>query len=101
MMYALNDPLASMVFIDCFIVLKLMLKCILLERKRYIYIIDIISNYYNMIVHGLRVLSGVYLYIDTQIYLECANNTTAVQEAITHIQDYITDVSNWMSRSAL
>ena len=31
----------------------------------------------------------------------CANNTTAVQEAITRIQDCITDVSNWMSRSAL
>ena len=38
---------------------------------------------------------------DTQIYLQCANNTTVVQEAITRIQDCITDVSNWMSRSAL
>ena len=38
---------------------------------------------------------------DTQIYLQCANNTTAVQEAITRIQYCITDVSNWMSRSAL
>ena len=38
---------------------------------------------------------------DTQIYLQCANNTTAVQEAITRIQDCITDVSNWLSRSAL
>ena len=38
---------------------------------------------------------------NTQIYLQCANNTTAVQEAITRIQDCITDVSNWMSRSAL
>ena len=38
---------------------------------------------------------------DTQTYLQCANNTTAVQEAITGIQDCITDVSNWMSRSAL
>ena len=38
---------------------------------------------------------------DTQIYLQCTNNTTAVQEAITRIQDCITDVSNWMSRSAL
>ena len=38
---------------------------------------------------------------DTQIYLQGANNTTAVQEAITRIQDCITYVSNWMSRSAL
>ena len=37
----------------------------------------------------------------TQIYLQCANNTTAVREAITRIQDCITDVSNWMIRSAL
>ena len=38
---------------------------------------------------------------DTQIYLQCANNTTVVHEAITRIQDCITDVSNWMSRNAL
>ena len=38
---------------------------------------------------------------DTQIYLQCENNTTAVQEAITRILDCITDVENWMSRSAL
>ena len=38
---------------------------------------------------------------DTQIYLQSENNTIAVQEAITRIQDCITDVSNWMSRSAL
>ena len=38
---------------------------------------------------------------DTQTYLRCANNTTAVQDAITRIQDCITDVSNWMNRSAL
>ena len=37
----------------------------------------------------------------TQIYLQYANNTTAVHEAITRIQDCITDVSNWMRRSAL
>ena len=36
---------------------------------------------------------------DTQIYIQCANNTTAVQEAITRIQDCITDVSKWMSRN--
>ena len=38
---------------------------------------------------------------DTQIYLHCANNTTDVQESITCIQYCITDVSNWMSRSAM
>ena len=38
---------------------------------------------------------------DTQIYLQCINNTSAVQEAITRIQDYITDVSNRLSRSAM
>ena len=38
---------------------------------------------------------------DTQIYIQCANNTTAVQEAITRIQDCITDVSKWMGRNAL
>ena len=38
---------------------------------------------------------------DIQIYLQCVNNRTAVQEAITRIQDCITDVSNWMSSSAL
>ena len=38
---------------------------------------------------------------DTQIYIQSANTTTAVQEAITRIQDCITDVSNWMSRHAL
>ena len=37
----------------------------------------------------------------TPKYLQSANNTTSVQEAITRIQDCITDVSNWMSRSAL
>ena len=38
---------------------------------------------------------------DTQIYIQCANNTEVVQEAITRIQDCITDVSKWMSRNAL
>ena len=38
---------------------------------------------------------------DTQIYIQCANNTTAVQEAITRIQDCITDVSKWMGRNVL
>ena len=41
MMYALNDPRTSLVFIDCFIVLKWMLKCVLLLRIKidiYIYI---------------------------------------------------------------
>ena len=38
---------------------------------------------------------------DTQIYIQCANNTKVVQEAITRIQDWITDVSKWMSRNAL
>ena len=39
MMYALNDHLASFVFIDCFIVLKLMAKCVLLlQIKIYNYI---------------------------------------------------------------
>ena len=38
---------------------------------------------------------------DTLIYIQCANNTTAVHEAITRIQDCITDVSKWMSRNAL
>ena len=37
----------------------------------------------------------------TQIYLQCTNNTKNVQEAITRIQDCITDVSIWMSSSAL
>ena len=32
MMYALNDPRASLIFIDCFIVLKWMLKCVLLVQ---------------------------------------------------------------------
>ena len=38
---------------------------------------------------------------DTQIYRQCANNTTAVQEAITRIQDCITEVLKWMSKNAL
>ena len=38
---------------------------------------------------------------DSQTYIQCANNTSAVQEAITRIQDCITEVSNWMSRSVL
>ena len=32
MLYALNDPLASFVFIDCIIVWKCMLKCVLRVR---------------------------------------------------------------------
>ena len=39
MLYALNDLLASFVFIDCIIVWKCMLKCVLRVRiKIYIYI---------------------------------------------------------------
>ena len=39
MLYALNDLLASFVFIDCIIVWKFMLKCVLRVRiKIYIYI---------------------------------------------------------------
>ena len=41
MLYALNDPLASFVFIDCIIVWKFMLKCVLRVRIK-IYIIYII-----------------------------------------------------------
>ena len=38
---------------------------------------------------------------DNQIYLQCANSTAAVQQAISRNQDCITYVSNWVSRSAL
>ena len=39
MLYALNDPLAYFVFIDCIIVWKCMLKCVLRVRINiYIYI---------------------------------------------------------------
>ena len=41
MVYALNDLLASFVFIDCIIVWKFMLKCVLRVRiKIYIYIVE-------------------------------------------------------------
>ena len=38
---------------------------------------------------------------DNPIYLQCTNNTTDVQEAITRIQDSITDVLKWIRRSEL
>ena len=45
MLYALNDLLASFVFIDCIIVWKFMLKCVLRVRiKIYIYIFGQITG---------------------------------------------------------
>ena len=45
MLYALNDLLASFVFIDCIIVWKFMLKCVLRVRiKIYIYNTRIVDN---------------------------------------------------------
>ena len=45
MLYALNDPLASFVFIDCIMVWKYMLKCVLRVRiKIYIYIYIFLSE---------------------------------------------------------
>ena len=38
MMYALNDPLISLVFFNGFIILKWMLKCVLLVKNEDIYI---------------------------------------------------------------
>ena len=58
MLYALNDPLASFVFIDCIIVWKCMLKCVLRVRIK-IYIYYLFTN--NNLVCADRFASFEYV----------------------------------------
>ena len=57
MLYALNDPLASFVFIYCIIVWKCMLKCVLRVRiKIYIYGMKGVTNIYIVVFSKLHIV---------------------------------------------
>ena len=71
MVYALNDLLASFVFIDCIIVWKCMLKCVLRVRiKLYIYIYIYSQLRRGRVLYIVITISNtvVYIYLIKRIY---------------------------------
>ena len=38
---------------------------------------------------------------DIQLYITCENNETSIEEAVNRIQDFISEISVWMSQNAL